>query len=160
MRTSLLRLALRVLLVAGLCAAVFTIQVRVAPEAKAAAAATCSVAAWYTVAGPADGSTFTGARVRAWLYAYKDVYSGHFCGLLHSSIDWTQSSGYCNTFGTGVWDPALLSFEADTYKGSCSASGSLQSSFYRPSTLTTCFEGGGWISDAAGGLATTGCYRP
>ena len=81
--------------------------------------------------------------MRAWLYAYKDINNGQFCGLLHSSIDWSQSSGHCNTFETGVWDPYLLSFEAETHKGSCSASGSLQSAFYRPSVLSNCFQGGG-----------------
>jgi hypothetical protein len=160
MRTSLMRWTVRFLLVAGVCMAMMTVQVRTAPVAKATATATCSMAAWYRVAGPADGPTYSGARVRAWLYAYKDINNGQFCGLLHSSIDWTQSSGHCNTFETGVYDPFTISFEAQTHKGSCSASGSLQSAFYRPSALSNCFQGGGWIGDSAGGFALTGCYHP
>ncbi len=159
MRRSLMSWTVRLLLVAGVCVAMFTVQVRSAPVAKAAATATCSVAAWYKVAGPADGPTYNGARVRAWLYAYKDINNGQFCGLLHSSIDWS-SDGRFNTFSTGVYDPAKLSFEAETHKGSSSASGSLQSTFYRPSLLSNCFQGGGWIGGSAGGFVTTSCYHP
>lgn len=59
MRKSLVRWTLRILLLAGICAAAFTAEVRTAPVAKAA---TCDIAAWYKVAGPADGPTINESK--------------------------------------------------------------------------------------------------
>lgn len=154
MRKSLVRWTLRILLLAGICAAAFTAEVRTAPVAKAA---TCDIAAWYKVAGPADGPTINGVKVRAWLYAYKDLNNGQFCGLLHSSVDWTQNSGTCSYFIAAVMNYATLPpyIASSKQVHSCSTSGSLQSPFYRPSTHG-CYRGAGQPYEK--GQALTGCY--
>jgi len=158
MRTKSAHWIVRLLLVAIFCIAAFTAQIHIGPVAKAQPNTTCN-ATWYKVVGPGDGPIVNGASVRAWGYAYKDVISGKFCGLLHSSIDWSQSSGHCNTFYTGVYDDATGRDEAVTSVYSCAASGSLQSTFYRPSVHSTFYPFDGWLG-VAGGFARTTSYIP
>jgi hypothetical protein len=155
MRKSLTRGALAFLLAASVSAAVLTVQVRTAPVAKAA---TCDAAAWYTVEGPVDSPLYNGARVRAWLYATKDIYNGQFCGLVHSSIDWSQEYGKCNTFYTAVWTNELFLWTNVTKVVSCSPSGSVQSPFYRSHESSPYFMGGGWITSYDTARAVTPVY--